>query len=384
MNSWVITPFNVVPDSVLKPVMTKTYRVLSSFRRTHSRYSAKTALRSRFALSTVVTSLIILVIAVLLAGVVANFAINVSSTRQQEESVALMKQHVWHDNRNQVSEAAVIVVNTGGRDIVICKLTVRGQSATWESVFYVQGYFSLPKDLEYIPSIAPGSLTTIDNGEGSFEAVAAATSELTLQSGESMVLYLKNPDSISASDVGLTVSISVYTSQAMYYKEVNVQGTAEASLPSSAPSSLPSAAPGGSFVFSNLHAWYDITGDSQAALLVQNSGSQEIAPYDVIIDGAPSYVGSWFVYVGTFTLVSDLLYITDVGDGSTVPGYGYVLTDIYAYPTACSLSPGESMIMYFRNPSAITVDDVGLTVSINVADEDEEIYALAATVQGVA
>ncbi len=47
----------------------------------------KNILKNRKALSTVVTTLIILVVSVLLAGVVTYFAINVTSTRVQEESL---------------------------------------------------------------------------------------------------------------------------------------------------------------------------------------------------------------------------------------------------------------------------------------------------------
>ena len=38
-------------------------------------------------------------------------------------------------------------------------------------------------------------------------------------------MYIHNPDSISVNDIGLTVSINIFTSQTMYYKETNVQGT---------------------------------------------------------------------------------------------------------------------------------------------------------------
>ncbi len=57
----------------------------------------KNILRNRMALSTVVTTLIILVVSVLLAGVVSYFAINVTSTRVQEESLQLTSQHIWVD-----------------------------------------------------------------------------------------------------------------------------------------------------------------------------------------------------------------------------------------------------------------------------------------------
>ncbi len=172
------------------------------------------------------TTLIILVVAVLLAGLVTYFAINVTGTRVEEESLSLMKQHIWYNSQDQTSEAAILLVNSGGRDIVINMLTVRGQSVNWGSVFYFEGGFQLPTDIAYIPSITSGSLTNIDDGHGGFEAVMTTDNELTLPSGYSMVLYIKNPDSIATNDVGLTVAISIYTSQAMYHKETNILGYA--------------------------------------------------------------------------------------------------------------------------------------------------------------
>ena len=180
-------------------------------------------LKSRWALSTVVTMLIILVIAVLLAGVVSHFAINVTSTRVQEESLLLTKQHVWFDNAGSVSEAALLIENTGGRDVVIEKVTVRGQTVNWSKTFYFRGIFTLTTDIPYVENIAEGSPTPISNGLGSFEVVVAAHGDLPICSGESMLVYVKNPDSISIGDVGITVAIDVYTSQAIYYKETNVE-----------------------------------------------------------------------------------------------------------------------------------------------------------------
>ena len=54
----------------------------------------KNILKNRLALSTVVTTLIILVVSVLLAGVVTYYAINVTSTRVQEESLSLEYLHL--------------------------------------------------------------------------------------------------------------------------------------------------------------------------------------------------------------------------------------------------------------------------------------------------
>ena len=88
------------------------------------------------ALSTVVTTLIILVVSVLLAGVVTYFAINVTSTRVQEESLQLTSQHIWVDQDGAV-QGAIMITNTGGRDVVINKIAVRGQASDWASVFYL-------------------------------------------------------------------------------------------------------------------------------------------------------------------------------------------------------------------------------------------------------
>jgi len=49
---------------------------------------------------------------------------------------------------------------------------------------------------------------------------------LTLKSGYTMMIYVINPDSITINDIGLTVSITLYTAQAMYYRETNVQAIA--------------------------------------------------------------------------------------------------------------------------------------------------------------
>ncbi len=72
-------------------------------------------MKNRYALSTVVTTLIILVISVLLASVVTYFAINVVSTRVQEESLALNKQHIWLQPRSSTRDPDYSLSITNGR-----------------------------------------------------------------------------------------------------------------------------------------------------------------------------------------------------------------------------------------------------------------------------
>jgi hypothetical protein len=186
-------------------------------------------LKNRLALSTVVTTLIILVVSVLLAGVVTYFAINVTSTRVQEESLALTKQHVWYKaGVSGESVAAIMIINTGGRDIVIDKLSVRGQEVAWngatQKVYYATTTVSISSDL---PFVTATELPTKDlNGNLSTSGIAVlatTSSDLTLQSGKTMIIYITSPDSVTINDIGLTVAVTVFTSQAMYYKETNVQ-----------------------------------------------------------------------------------------------------------------------------------------------------------------
>jgi hypothetical protein len=162
----------------------------------------KSIMKNRLALSTVVTTLIILVVSVLLAGVVTYFAINVTSTRTQEESLNLSMEHIWVDDAG-AAVGAILITNTGGRDVVINKITVRGQECNDLTVDAA----ALPgADLVYTATPAGGDDVPI-----------------VLASGNTISIFIDAPDSISTQDVGLTVAFTVFSSQAMYYKETNIQ-----------------------------------------------------------------------------------------------------------------------------------------------------------------
>jgi hypothetical protein len=193
-------------------------------------------LKNRVALSTVVTTLIILVISVLLASVVTYFAINVVSTRVQEESVALTKQHIYHNSTAPAgtlsySQATLMVINTGGRDLVIDRLAVRGQECSWNDtatnkiVFYAVTTDPVSDDMPYVSNFSLTESNSIEFGSKNY-TFTRASNDLTLKSGYTMLLYVINPDSITINDIGLTVSITLYTAQAMYYRETNVQAIA--------------------------------------------------------------------------------------------------------------------------------------------------------------
>ena len=212
-------------------------------------------MKNKYALSEVVATLIILVISVLLAGVVTYYAINVVSTRVQEESLSLSDAHIWLNPGQAAgsaiySQASVKVINTGGRDVVITKIEIRGQDAAWSSYVPVNGQTPASDTQFVVDSVTnspiqtdmyfqPGmiiptgdpagttpptqSLSLLGTGTTNQFTFSYATTDLVLKSGDTMLLYIVNPDSITINDIGLTVSITIYTAQAMYYQECNVQ-----------------------------------------------------------------------------------------------------------------------------------------------------------------
>ena len=164
-------------------------------------------LKSKRALSTVVTTLIILVVSVLLATVVTFYAINVTTTRVQEESLQITNLHVWCNDTGYAT-AAFVITNTGGRDVVLDKITVRGVEIPGDNIYY-----------KPVTSVSdPPYNNTPPSGYNQ-----VGDDALVLSSGSRMIIYLFGLSHISTSDIGVTVSVVVFTANAQYHKETNIQ-----------------------------------------------------------------------------------------------------------------------------------------------------------------
>jgi len=195
--------------------------------RGHGDKKMKSILKNKKGLSTVVTTLIILVVSVLLATVVTFYAINVTTTRVQEESLQIFKQHIWH-NGSTFSEAAFLIINTGGRDVVLDKIAVRGQECAWNTCYYNKTTSSISSDLTYVTPFENGTLVgkSVTLGGTAYTLTQGTTgTDLILKSGWSMIVYITNPDSVSVSDIGVTVGMTIHTASAQYYKESNVEAS---------------------------------------------------------------------------------------------------------------------------------------------------------------
>jgi len=333
--------------------------------------SFRRILKNRFALSTVVTTLIILVISVLLAGVVTYYAINVVSTRVQEESLTLEDAHIWLNptetttTATDYSQASLMVINTGGRDVVINKIAVRGQDSNWASssqfVIYAVTDSPVSTDMYFQPgtniqtqggggSTTMGTLYLQGGTTGTPYTFNYASTDLVLKSGYTMLIYIVNPDSITINDIGLTVSITLYTAQAMYYQECNVQAYSATASGNSQGLSV-----------SNLHAWYDSSGPtSEVAMVLTNNGGTAAAINSIEVNNVDNSAANFYSCAGT----TSLTYIPALTDGYVYGSYALQLAS--GVSQLDLIDTQASMILYIQNPSGVGSSNLGQSIEVDI------------------
>lgn len=170
-------------------------------------------------LSQVVTTLILLMVSVLLAGITTYLATNIVMTRTQKEEVRLSKQHVWVNSTGAVG--AFMLQNLGGKDVLVDKIEVRGVKSSWSNVYY----YRVPSGTTITGDL---NVTSYDNLSGLNVTIDGrtylqASDDIPVVSGEVILFYIKGPDNISIDDLGVTVSLTVYTINAPYIVECNVE-----------------------------------------------------------------------------------------------------------------------------------------------------------------
>jgi hypothetical protein len=182
-------------------------------------------LKNRKALSTVVTTLIILVVSVLLATVVTFYAINITTNRTQQESLYMSNLHVWYNTTLPGwAEAAFTLVNTGGKDVVLQSITARSQPSTWTNVYYWTTSTATINSLA-VTALQPTGTTISAQINSTATTLKQATGVITLKSGYTLVVYINHPDSVAQNDVGTPVAVTVYTANAQWTQESNVQAS---------------------------------------------------------------------------------------------------------------------------------------------------------------
>jgi len=184
----------------------------------------KNILKSKKGLSTVVTTLIILVVSVLLATVVTFYTINITTNRTQQENLYMSKLHVWYNTTSPGwAQAAFVLINTGGKDVVLDKITARSQTSDWGDVYYWRtNTVTVTADLN-VTSTQPTGATYSHLIQGASRTLSQATDDITLKSGWTLVIYVNSPDSVGQNDVGTPVEVTVFTANAHWTQEVNVE-----------------------------------------------------------------------------------------------------------------------------------------------------------------
>ena len=170
-------------------------------------------------LSEVVSTLILLVVAVLLAGVVAYYTSNITMTRIVTEEIKFSKTHIWVNSTGAI--AAFKLQNVGGKDIIIDKISVRGVTSSWADIYVyrVPSGTNIDGDMNVTTySGLTGAGVVIDGNTYNLSSY-----DIPLISGGELLVYIVDPDNIQLDDIGSSVSMSVSTSNAHYITEVNVE-----------------------------------------------------------------------------------------------------------------------------------------------------------------
>jgi hypothetical protein len=179
------------------------------------------------ALGTPVANIIVLTAAVLLTTTVVFFAVNVTNSQVQKESMYISKTHLWYVNSTN-SIAAITIVNTGPTDIVLNRIVIKGLDSSWNSttnfIIYNKTAGVPQGDLPFVSNFTNTEPATITVGSTDCTFVVAEEG-LTLKSGDTMMFYIAFPDRLMVYDLGQPVRMVISTTQAAYATEVLVQAT---------------------------------------------------------------------------------------------------------------------------------------------------------------
>ena len=117
--------------------------------------------------------------------------------------------------------AAFKIQNLGGKDILIDKLTTRGVESAWSNVWFyrVPSGSSITGDMNVTSSALLDSASETIDGN----SYTQASADIPLVSSGVLLVYIKSPDNIQVDDIGTTVSMSVFSNNAQYITECNVE-----------------------------------------------------------------------------------------------------------------------------------------------------------------
>ena len=122
---------------------------------------------------------------------------------------------------NGTSYVAFSLRNVGGKDLVITKILIRGSPVPWSNVFYFRTKLELMGALKCPNETHSWRMFSYAEGEvGNFKRT---DNTLTLNSGYTLILYIKNPPNLNVKDVGRSLVITISSVNSRYFFECTVK-----------------------------------------------------------------------------------------------------------------------------------------------------------------
>jgi flagellin-like protein len=183
-------------------------------------------LRRRRGLTNVVTTLILVTFAVLLAVTATAYTNGVTRAQMNsagQERIRFYKTHVWVEalaNGTDWTVVAFKLHNLGGKSIAVALIDIRSWEMDWSRVYFhtineTSEAALTYSDLNYFPwDSLTGSSITIDSYN-----YTQATGNVYVKSGETVIVYIRAPEFIYKDNIGTPVSIAVGTANANFFTE---------------------------------------------------------------------------------------------------------------------------------------------------------------------
>ena len=205
----------------------------------------KTKLSKNRALSTVLTTVIILVASVVLGSGVVLYGASLFQGGTQQESISVSNVKVWvhSTDSNGLAWGAAGVRNTGDKVLSIDKIQIRGNdipftqwytdTAVTSSVFQLAlnhtGWSGVAGNISASPGCSGATTINIDpDTSGSITECLqadAGTGPVSLVPGASAVIYFKLTNgTLTSLDSGLSTSVSIFAGKTGAPQSVTVQG----------------------------------------------------------------------------------------------------------------------------------------------------------------
>ena len=206
----------------------------------------KTKLNKNRALSTVLTTVIILVASVVLGSGVVLYGASLFQSGTQQESIATSNVKVWvhATDTNGLAWGAADVRNTGDKVVSIDRIKIRGAdvpfsqwytdttvtASTFQLALNHTGWSGVAGNIKKTNSCSAGATTISIDPDTSGPVTEcltadAGTGPVSLTPGSSAVIYFKLTNgTLTSLDSGLSTSVSIFAGKTGAPQSVTIQG----------------------------------------------------------------------------------------------------------------------------------------------------------------